>query len=270
MIAAGLTSHATLLGARLICAFVFLILYSATPGHVLAQDSRAQRWDIHRTDHFDIHYQPQQRSHVDAVAREAERAYARLSFTLRHEVTDKIPLILVRKDRDLPRNEEQARALVTASRAAERHHVLVSAETFVKRPGVVLPHELTHLFLFELLPRDRDPSWVSEGLSDHHGGFWEASELVKVRDALAHGSAPEVENLTALDRHWAHAVLDFVAAEYGSHGIRRYLAALRNAPTARGDAIRVAFGVSARDFNSTFETYVRTRFGDRYDRVPGR
>jgi hypothetical protein len=26
-------------------------------------------------------------------------------------------LILVRKDRDLPRNEEQARALVTASRA---------------------------------------------------------------------------------------------------------------------------------------------------------
>jgi hypothetical protein len=217
-----------------------------------------------------IHYQPQQRSHVDAVAREAERAYARLSFTLRHELTDKIPLILVRKDRDLPRNEEQARALVNASRAAERHHVLVSAETFQKRPGIVLPHELTHLFLFELLPQDRDPSWVSEGLSDHHGGLWEPSELVKVRDALVHGSVPAVENLTAVDRHWGHAVLDFVAAEYGAQGIRQYLAALRSAPTARGDAIRVAFGVSAHDFNATFQTYVRTRFGHRHDGAPGR
>ena len=35
---------------------------------------------IQPTDHFDIYYQSQQRSHVDAVAREAERAYARISY----------------------------------------------------------------------------------------------------------------------------------------------------------------------------------------------
>jgi len=85
----------------------------------------------------------------------------------------KLPLILVGEDRDLPRNEEQARALVTASRASERDHLFLSAETFEKRPGSVLAHELTHQFLFELLPQaDRDAPWVSEALADHHGGLW--------------------------------------------------------------------------------------------------
>src|SRR5712692_4158236 len=266
LMSAGPASHTAILPPGLISALVFLMLYSATPGHALAQDGREQRWDIHPTDHFDIYYQWQQRSHVDAVAREAERAYARISYALRHELAEKMPLILVREDRDLPRNEEQARALVTASSAPERDHLLLSAETLEKRPGRALAHELTHQFLFELLPQaDHDAPWVSEALADHYGGLWDSSELVKLRDALAHGSAPAVEDLTASDRHWGHAVFDFVAAEYGAQGIRQYLATLRDRPTVRSDAIRVAFGVSAHDFNAAFQRYVRTRFGDRQD-----
>jgi hypothetical protein len=245
----------------MISALVFLMLYNATPGHALAQDGRERGWDIQPTDHFDIYYQSQQRSHVDVVAREAEHAYARVSYALRHELAEKMPLILVREDRDLPRNEEEARALVTASGAPERDHLLLSAENFEKRPGSVLAHELTHQFLVELLPHaDRDIPWVSEALADHHGDVWDSSELVKVRDALAHGSVPAVEDLTASDRHWGHAVFDFVAAEYGAQGIRQYLGALRDGPTVRSDAIRAAFGVSAHDFNALFQRYVRTRF----------
>lgn len=263
---ASSASHGAILPPRLISGLVLLILSSATPGHALTQNGRAQTWDIQPTDHFDIYYQSQQRSQVDAVAREAERAYARISYVLRHELAEKMPLILVRGDRDLPRNEEQARALVTASRAPERDHLLLSAETFEKRPGSVLAHELTHQFLFELLPlADRDSPWVSEALADHHGGLWDSSEFGKVHDALVRGSVPAVEDLAASGRHWGHAVFDFVAAEYGAQGIRDYLAALRDGPTARRDAIPVAFGVSTHDFNAAFQRYVKTRFGDRQD-----
>jgi hypothetical protein len=263
---ASSASHGAILPPRLISGLVFLILYSTTPGHALTQNGRAQTWDIEPTDHFDIYYQSQQRSQVDAVAREAERAYARISYVLRHELAEKMPLILVREDRDLPRNEEQARALVTASRAPERDHLLLSAETFEKRPGSALAHELTHQFLFELLPQaDRDTPWVSEALADHHGGLWDSSEFGKVHDALVRGSVPAVEDLAASGRHWGHAVFDFVAAEYGAQGIRDYLAALRDGPTVRRDAIHVACGVSTHDFNAAFQRYVRTRFGDRQD-----
>ena len=247
---------------RLSSALVFLILYSATPGHALTQNGSPQRWDIQPTDHFDIYYQSPQRSQVDAVAREAERAYARISYVLRHELAEKMPLILVREDRDLPRNQEQARALVTASRAPDRDHLLLSAETFEQRPRSALAHELTHQFLFELLPQaDRDAPWVAEALADHHGGLWDSSELGKVHEALVRGSVPAVEHLAASDRHWGHAVFDFVAAEYGAQGIRDYLAALRDRPTVRSDAIHVAFGLSTDHFNAAFQRYVRTRFG---------
>jgi hypothetical protein len=257
-------SRTVMLLPRLISALVVLTLYSASPGEALAQNGSEQRWAIQPTAHFDIHYQSQQRSHVNAVAREAERAYARISYALRHELAAKMPLILVGEDRDLPRNDAQARALVTASRASEYDHLFLSAETFEKRPGSVLAHELTHQFLFELLPQaDRDAPWVSEALADHHGGLWDSPELVKVRDAMVHGSVPAVEDLTASDRHWGHAVFDFVAAEYGAQGIRQYLAALRGGLPVRTDAIRLAFGVAPHDFNAAFQGYLRTRFADR-------
>ena len=128
-ISASRASHTKVVHRRLISALLVLILYSAIPWQALAQGETEQRWEIPPTDHFDIYYQSQERSDVDAVAREAERAYARISYALRQELAAKMPLILVGEDRDLPRNEGQARALVTASRASERDHLFLSAET---------------------------------------------------------------------------------------------------------------------------------------------
>lgn len=240
---------------------LILILSGATPGPGAAQDAMAQTWNMQATDHFEIYHQSPQRSRVAGVAREAERAYARISFALRHELTAKVPLIMVRADRDLPRNEAEARALVIASRAPERDHLLLSVEAFTKQPRSLLAHELTHQFVFELLPQAaRDAPWVAEGLPDHHGDSWASSDLVKVREALVHGRVPAVEDLTASDRLWGHAVFDFLAAEYGAQGIRQYLAALRRGPRTGSDALRVAFGMSGHEFNTAFRTYVRTRF----------
>jgi hypothetical protein len=242
---------------------MFLISYSAMSEPVLAQNPTSQTWDTHATDHFEIYYQSQQRGHVEAVAREAERAYARISFTLRHELAAKVPLILVRQERDLPRNEVQARALVIASGAPARDHLLMSTEGFEKRPGIALTHELMHQFVFELLPQaQRDAPWVSEALPDHYSGSWTPSDLARVRNALLHGTIPTVEDLTASDRQWGHALFDFVAAEYGARGIRQYLPALRGSQRPP-DAVRAAFSVSPDDFNAAFQRYVRTYFGER-------
>jgi hypothetical protein len=247
--------------ARIIPVLTFLLFCSAAPAPVRAQAGHVGPWHIHPTAHFDIYYQAPQRSHLQAVAMEAELAYARIGVDLRHDLAEKMPLILVRQDRDLPRNVEEARELVTASGASERDHLLLSAETFAQRPSVVA-HELTHQFLFELLPASAiDMPWVSEGVSDHQSATWDAVDLVKVRDALVLGRLPAVESLTASDRHWGHAVFDFVAAEYGAHGVRQYLSALRSGLTrSTADIIRVVFGVSASDFDRAFHRYVRSRF----------
>ena len=177
-------SPTVMLFPRLISALAVLILYSASPGDALAQNGREQRWAIQPTDHFDIHYQSQQRSHVDAVAREAERAYARISYALRHELTAKMPLILVGEDRDLPRNEGQARALVTASRASNT--ITCSCQRRPLRSALVV---CWHTSSPPVLVRASPPGGSRCPLGVRSVGgpsrrFVGLLELVKVRDAM--------------------------------------------------------------------------------------
>ena len=52
---------------------------------------------------------------ADAASLEAERAYARISVTMTHQLTARMPLILVANNADAPRTAERAYQLVAAS-----------------------------------------------------------------------------------------------------------------------------------------------------------
>ncbi len=245
-------------------ALACLILCCALTPEMRAQTQTAPpQWSVRATDHFDIYFKAAERNRIDAVAREAERAYARISNLLRYDLATGMDVIVVRSDADLPKSPSQAVALVRASGASTRDHLLLSMEAFDTRGSAVLAHELTHQFTYELLPNWQRIGWVAEALADLHAATWEPSELATLRDAIADGRIPEVERLTASDRHWGHAVFEFVATEYGARGVRAYLTALRDYPTAARDPIRVAFDTTPADFNAAFRTFVTTRFGGR-------
>jgi len=221
-------------------------------------------WTARATEHFDIYYQPAQSARVDAIAREAERAYARLSHLLRYDLAAKMDVLLLATDRARPSDAAQAYALVRASGASDRDHLVLSIESFEKQGVALLAHELTHQFMFELFPDGPGAApWIAEGLPDHHSGSWDSAEIAKLRDAVASGRIPEVAELTAADRHWGHAVFEYVATEYGARGVRAYLGALRDSAATMRDPIRVAFDTTPADFNAAFRGFARARFGDR-------
>jgi hypothetical protein len=215
-------------------------------------------WRTRTTEHFDIYHTEQM--DPDEIAREAERAYSRVSADLGRDVSEKIPLILLPTNGDLPRDRSEASAIVRASQAPDRDHLLLPLEPRDRR-AVVLAHELTHIIQLSLDPNGRLPKWVSEGVADHETGTWESSDLLKLREAAASGGVPSVANLTESDRAWGHAVFDFVAAEYGPQGLQRYLSALQNG--GGSDATRAAFGVTVADFDRAFHQYVRARLIER-------
>jgi hypothetical protein len=62
------------------------------------------------------------------------------------------------------------------------------------------------------------------------------------------------------DRHWAHAVFDFVAARQGAEGVRRLLFALRAHETV-DRAVPMAFGITFEQFEQEFRGYVAATFG---------
>lgn|SRR6478672_12451085 len=217
-------------------------------------------WTTRFTDHFEIYYRRQHNERViNEIAHEAEQAYSRLSFDLKYDMREKVPLILVSSDRELPRDEESAGMIVRASGSPDRDHLVLPIESVESR-ATVLVHELTHEFEFEMIPRSIPlPKWVLEGLADHEAGVWTTADVLTVRDAATLNRIPSVTSLMA-DRIWGHALLDFVAVEFGNQGIQRYLTALRGSDTTDGSASRVAFGIVEADFDWAFKRFIRSRF----------
>jgi hypothetical protein len=110
-------------------------------------DPATAAWRVRATNHFDIYYA--QARDLDSVAREAERAYARVSRDLRQQVSARVPLILLPTSRDLPNTAQEAAVIVLASGAArDLDHLLLPVEPRSGREKV-LAHELTHIFEFD-------------------------------------------------------------------------------------------------------------------------
>jgi hypothetical protein len=215
-------------------------------------------WMVRRTTHFEIFCERQHESVLDAIVRDAERAYARVSLDLQYELGERMPLILVRTGRDTPQDGDQARELVRVSGAPDRDHLVLPIEP-VEGRATLLIHELTHQFAFEMIPLSVGmPAWIHEALADHEAGTWTPLEVAQLRDAAVHDAVPSITSRVDLGRAWRHAMFDFLAAEYGSEGLRRYLTILRNV-TSPVEAVHMAFGVTADDFDRAFRTWARTR-----------
>jgi hypothetical protein len=115
-----------------------------------------------------------------------------------------------------------------------------------------------------MIPRAcRVPPWALEGLADHETGSWISPERATVQASVAAGVIPSVANLGPADRLWGHAFFDFVEAEYGTEGVRRYVAAECDRQTGAAEATRAAFNLASREFDRAFLTYVREQFNDR-------
>ena len=190
----------------------------------------------------------------DAV-RDVEAAYAQLSAALKYNMPRRIRVILVRRDRD---TAEAGR--VAPQRTTLTQVVVLSLESLDRRTGIAV-HELTHQFAFEIIPgTSRVTPVLIEGLAEHQRGAWVPADLRMTRDAAAAGAIPDVSALVNTDRHWAHAVFDFVAAQHGAEGVRQLLFALRAYGTLAA-AVPMAFGVTLDQFEEQFRGYVTATFG---------
>ena len=80
-----------------------------------------------------------------------------------------------------------------------------------------------------------------------------------IRADVAVQAIPSVADLDDTDRHWAHAMFDFVAEQNGEEGVRRLLFALRVHSTL-APAVPMAFGETLAQFDDAFRRYLTNRF----------
>jgi hypothetical protein len=235
-------------------------------------------WLLHTTDHVEIYYSQRDTAAVTAVARAAEAAYSQVSVALRHDLSLKVPIVLLTGAE--MRAAGPSAGFTPIGRAssapgpqlAQRMRMIVPLDLLAEQPWM-LAHEIVHHFLFDMEPDARSgaaiPVWFHEGLADSVAGVWpaDAARIVRAgiisRSLMPSGLENGLRQRTDEDvQHLAHAAIDFIDHEFGDAGLRRFLAAVRSSSTSGNVSIfQTAFAMSAADFDRAFERFIQERFG---------
>lgn len=190
------------------------------------------------TEHFDVYYYPEEEAAVQLAARMAERWYARLSKTLRHELTGRQPLILYASHPHFQQTNvlggEIGEGTGGVTESLKRRIILPFAGGLAETDHVI-GHELVHAFQYDMSAR-RDaqgelagpgvnalPLWFIEGMAEYLSiGPVDVNTAMWVREASAREKMPSIDNLDDPDffpYRYGHAFWAYVAGRWGDAAV---------------------------------------------------
>lgn len=234
------------------------------------------RWTIYTTDHFEIYYYPETEQHLERIASYAESAYQKLSSELKHDLAQKVPLLIFKTQSEFQQQNVIPGAVsegVAAFAEPYRNRMLVPIDEPPDMLFRLITHELTHIFEFDIIPRSLVsrgvPLWVDEGLADYMAGVWRPLDLMTVRDATVADIIPPMSKFDGyggfsnprLVYNLGHAAFEFIEEKWGKEGIRQFLFSLRKTAIGGGEgAFEEALRVTPDEFDQQFDTYMKNRF----------
>lgn len=230
-------------------------------------------WKVYTTEHFEIFYYPSIEPHLERVAGYAENAYLHISGELKHDIPERIPLILFKTQSEFQTNNVFVGVPegVLAFTEPERRRMVVPIDEPPDQLYRLITHELTHDFEFDMIPRGimgaSVPLWVDEGLANYMAGYWNVLDLMQIRDAAISDSVPRMSQFQAeplsgrLPYSMGHACFEFIEARWGKTGVNQFLFSLRKSAVGSGtSAYQEALKVDPEEFDDMFDQYLKNRF----------
>ena len=233
-------------------------------------------WHIYKTDHFEIYYYPENERHLERVASYAESAYQQVSSDLRHDLNQRVPLIIFKTHSEFQQQNiapGAAQEGVLAFAEGERNRMVLPIDLPSDLLYGLIVHELTHVFQYDFIPmsllRRNIPLWVHEGGAEYERGIWDPLDLMTVRDAAVADIIPRMSQMEGygdfgsprLVYNLGHALYEFIEVRWGKDGVRQFLFSLRKSAIGGGSSpYEEAFQMTAREFDQQFEKYLKDRF----------
>lgn len=251
--------------SRLATVFALLLLAALAPA------ARAQyfgknkvryetpRFQVLKTEHFDIYYQDDQAAQIEDVGGMAERWYDRLSRVLDHQLSRRQPLLLYsshpafEQTNAIPGELGESVGGVTES---FKRRVVMPLAGSIAETDHVLGHELVHAFQYDISGTGRTPGlvagglerlplWFVEGMAEYLSvGAEDPHTAMWMRDALASGKMPNYVRLSDpryFPYRFGQALFAFIAARHGEAAVARML----KAAAGSGDPATAIRGVLA-------------------------
>lgn len=172
---------------------------------------RHLRWHVIETEHFLIHYYPEERVAAHDAARMAERSYTRLSRVLGHQFREKKPILLFASRSDFGQNNvtgDLGEGTGGVTDASRQRMILPFTGDYASFEHV-LTHEMVHQFQYDVFSHGRaganlqtlesvnPPLWFMEGMAEYLSlGPNHTLTTMWIRDAVVNGNLPTIKQMT--------------------------------------------------------------------------
>jgi WD40 repeat protein len=236
------------------------------------------KWKVIETEHFLVHYYPEEREAVHAAARMAERSYSRLSRILGHQFREKKPIILFASRAHFGQNNVTGDLGEGVGGVTEsgRHRLIMPFTGDLGSFEQVLAHEMVHEFQYDIFQKGRaganqqilervnPPLWFMEGMAEYLSiGPNHPLTAGWLRDAAVSGTIPTIKQMT--DRpdkyfpyRYGESFWQYVGERWGDAAIGEIL---RNAPAVGIErAFARELGMPLEDIGAAWREAVQSQY----------
>jgi Tol biopolymer transport system component len=234
------------------------------------------RWKVIETEHFLVHYYPEEATAARDAARMVERAYGRLSRIFQHEFREKKPVILFASRTDFAQNNVTGDLGEGTGGVTEalRHRILMPFTGDYGSFEQILTHEMVHEFQYDIFARGKagnglqtlaqvnPPYWFAEGMAEYLSiGPKDPHANTVMRDAALNGRIPTIEQLTERPDIFnpydvGQALWQYIGQRWGDEIVGEIMQAAPNVGIER--AFRRELGLSLEELGDEWREHVQT------------
>jgi hypothetical protein len=226
-----------------------------------------------RTDHWDIHYYPEEEEATRDASRMAERWYGRLSGLLDHDFRVKKPVILYANHPDFQQTNTTNGSIGESTGGFTeglKDRLVMPLTGIYASSDHVLGHEIAHVFQYDIAGAGvggpglaalmRLPLWQVEGMAEYLSvGRYDPHTAMWLRDALLRNDLPDLGKLTNDPRYFPYrfgqAFWAWIGGTYGDEAVGRiFRASLQEGP---GPAFQKVLGLDAATLSDMWITAIR-------------
>jgi hypothetical protein len=235
------------------------------------------RWEVLKTEHFDIYHD----AAMDALARKgatfAEQSFRLLEQKFGCTVARRIPLVFYSSPIAFQQTNVTPGFIpdgVGGFFEFLKGRVVIPSSGSLEQFRHVINHELVHVFMHTRIedvlhehgqPADRyPPLWFVEGLAEYYSTTWDSQAEMLLRDAVITGYAAPLTDIWAISGSFlmykeGQLALTFMAEEYGPETVTRLIENLwRSAEFS--EVLRYTTGRGYEDFDREWFRWMKRRF----------
>jgi len=236
------------------------------------------KFEVLKTEHFDIHYYPEEAKAAEQVGRMAERWYTRLSRILGHEFGERQPLILYASHPHFQQTNTvggpPGEGTGGVTEAFKRRIVLPVGGSLAETDHV-LGHELVHAFQYSMTGQGkvsasnfpsalRMPLWFIEGMAEYLSvGPVDAHTAMWLRDAARKEKLPSIRDLSNpryFPYRYGQALWAYLAGRFGDNVAGDALRAIGPRTNDAEAVLHEVLGVDDKQLTKDWHAAIREAF----------